>query len=103
MSWFTKQIETETAVGELTALEQCEENRAELRVLDKELAAADLAIRQHIGVNKDPRFAFVCRDGRWWSMHARVGAMFMDPVLQKLEWNFGEILRKRAANLSEGA
>ncbi|SRR5258707_90025 len=100
--WFTSQIETVEPVAQLTPLQQYEENRSELRMLGKELTAAEKAIRQHIGKGKDPRFAFLFRDGNW-SMQTRVNAMALDPTLQKLEWNRAEILRKRAVNLSEGA
>jgi hypothetical protein len=99
MCWFTKEIETKTAVAELTPVEQYEENRNQLRVLDKTLAAAGQAIMEH---GKDPRVLFIYGNGQL-TMRTRLNAMTLDPTLQKLEANHAEILRKRTAALAEHA
>jgi hypothetical protein len=93
MPWFTKTEKPVESVIDSTPLERYEQNRSELRVLDKELG--------DIGANKDPRVAFLYRDGNW-SMQTRVNAMTMDPSLQQLEWSHAEILLEASDQFERG-
>jgi len=102
MGWFTKVEQTTTVIEQPSPRELFEENRNELRTLNQQHAEAEKAIMEHCRIHKDPRVHFLFARGRW-TMHARVNAMFSDPILQKLHSNHAALLREQSAKLAEHA
>jgi hypothetical protein len=98
--WFTKDEHTITVIEQPSPRELYEENRNELRVLNQQHAEAEKAIMEHCRIHKDPRVHFLFARGRW-TMHARVNAMFSDPILQELHSKHAALLRERSAKLAE--
>ncbi len=102
--WFAKEIETETAVAELTPLEQYKQSCKELTELGTEFKAAERELARCFAIRKDPRVCIIRTARGTVQMQTRVNAAkLVSAEVRECERNRTEAFEKYQQKLCESA